>query len=324
MENQQLAIPMNQTWKAPILKLALINRGLVPNEKLALMQEQAESWNNSLLSHKVVKNETSINHEKYLLKNYNVSYDGKTSVHNFIQRVEELLKSRKTPEHILVSCFPDLLKGNASVWFRLANDEFKDWAQLKKALYVQFESVHVISELMNTIQLTKQGSDELVSDYILKIRAMASRLSNRMTIEEALIIIQQGLLPRYQNFVMTSNVQNYSQLIDSCRKVDLIIGPKVTPNTSKNSNEFKSNIAVVNNQEVANGSGRANYIIKCLKCLEEGHHFTSCNKIKYPICFVCRKTHTTSKNCPDCLAKGITKIQTYSKNDQRATGSNHP
>ncbi|KAJ8973783.1 hypothetical protein NQ317_006507 [Molorchus minor] len=156
---------------------------------------------------------------------------GQMSFSTFIERVEEMRKSRGLSRALL---FRDA--GDAYVWYNMVKDWATDWDSLIELMREQFQSEHFDRDLFEEIKRRSQGPNENIGLYIASMKGLFSKLKQPVSDETQLEIILERVDPYYQPFLAFEKIISITQLLSACRKLDLKreIAKSYTPPPAKN------------------------------------------------------------------------------------------
>lgn len=95
---------------------------------------------------------------------WRVQFDGQSSVNNFLERVEELRRSRGVSKTRLLQSASELFTKDALIWYR--TQHFQTWDDLESKLREDFQPYDYSFDLMEEIRRRTQGSKEKVVTYV--------------------------------------------------------------------------------------------------------------------------------------------------------------
>lgn len=183
---------------------------------------------------------------------WNITYDGSSSVRDFIERVEELAQARNVSTALLFSSAVELFAGDALSWFRVNRSSFSSWTELVVALKEEFELLdherRLLAQLRSTLQLQKEN----LSTFITRILVLNNRLSSKLPEGELLEILQCNMLPRYIQKLSLSVIPDIVTLKKLGKMIELADSrseDRNSPGSSqpRNSRDFRHNNVAQNN-----------------------------------------------------------------------------
>lgn len=254
---------------------------------------------------------------------WNLKYNGQSSVNDFLERVEELRRSRGiSKEQLLRSC-PELFAGDALLWYRTCN--FSDWDDLVRQLRESFQPYDYEFALWDEIRRRTQGAQERVLNYVVAMENLFRKLSEVPPELTKLNIIRRNLLPFIQSRLATYEVSNIQHLIRLCRaveetesRVQRFVPPPTNvrqllePELAYKKPSYHAAVLDVNSERMSSGFSddpradllidaiNSNRTLTCWNCEGSGHGFRQCQHSKTVFCYKCGKKEVTTKTCPRC------------------------
>lgn len=263
------------------------------------------------------------NSKKYAyVDRWNVKYDGKCSLSDFLIRIEELRLSRGVTKDQLMQSVPELLKDDALLWYRTRR--FMDWDDFVTQLRHAFEPYDYENSLWDEIRRRTQGSQERVISFIVAMENMFRRLPTLPSESMRLQILRRNLLPYLQSRLSLQSVTTVDELLRMCRSIeetesrlqnfappptnyrsllepDLAYRKPVSrvsavERDEKSLSDLSENIPEVN----AVQSEKSSRDVCCWNCREVGHRFSGCSKPRRKFCFRCGADNVISRDCRKC------------------------
>lgn len=206
------------------------------------------------------------------------------------------------------------LQGKAEVACSIKN--FSSWDQLKEFLKTQFSERKHYSHLLTDLQESKQGLQESVGQFSLRVETYLSQLLTEITLSDtkvkevpgrvaamedlALHHFMMGLLPRISNIVRCRSPKNLNEAINLAVSEERIQQSIYKRNTNENqntrprqqnfnnSNPHRSNQYIPNRapqrqpqQTTNNPSQSQQPALFCRYCKTPGHDISVCRKREY-------------------------------------------
>lgn len=249
---------------------------------------------------------------------WNVTYDGGSSLSNFLERIDELSSARGVNKQQLFSSAVEFFSGNALTWFRANRDSIHSWDDLVAALKNTFLPADYDFSLWNEIRNRTQGSEEKVSIFVANMEGLFKRLSTRPTEAERIVYIRRNLQPYLQQRLGLQTIQTVSELSQICRQLEDIqhrtqqfreppaVSQAIEPDLAYHRPRPATRIAAVDAEsdhiEAVGPSTRTP--IKCWNCGQPGHRSANCPDVRRTHCYRCGKPNVTTRNCPKCAGNG--------------------
>lgn len=228
-------------------------------------------------------------------------YDGsRETLNSFIvncNNVHELATDLQKP--ILFKYILSQLRGKAELACSIK--DFNGWEQLKDFLKNQFCERKHYSHLLTELQESRQGPQETVSQYALKIETCLSQLLTEISLQGgkvkempgrtaamedlALHHFTMGILPRISTIVRSRAPKNLNEAINiaiSEERIQQTMYKRSENRFSKNPNSTNSNMKPKPNREFFNrnqGQNRSDEV--CRYCKHPGHSIENCRKREY-------------------------------------------
>lgn len=259
---------------------------------------------------------------------WNVKFNGRTSVNEFLERVEEFRISRGVSHQQLLRCSPELLTQDALLWYRTR--KFVSWQDLCQQLKEAYLPYDYELGLMDEIRKRTQGANEKILNYITIMENLFRKLKQPPIEKDRVILIRRNLLPSIQSQLILHQVSTIDELIVLGRKVEeaqAVMDKYVPPPTSyrsllepelayrKPGNQQPITVASsrpVQSTPVTNRNTsqppRDNPSIpksdlepSCWNCGGTGHRFKKCDQPRRNrFCFKCGSPDVSINNCPRC------------------------
>ncbi|KAJ8965342.1 hypothetical protein NQ314_004206, partial [Rhamnusium bicolor] len=153
---------------------------------------------------------------------WQVSFDGKSSVTHFLQRVEELRVASGVTKPQLLNCATILFSGATLEWFRANKSSISTWDDLVQQLKILYLSDDYEEWIMETIRNRTQRNGEKSAIFIAVIENYYNQLSHKPPESERLVTIRRRLLPYLQNKLVMheSNIRTIYDLVSAVRHIE--------------------------------------------------------------------------------------------------------
>lgn len=237
------------------------------------------------------------------------------SVHNFLERVDELRRARNVTESELFDSAIDLFTGKALLWYRSNVTRFADWTSLSKLLRQHFEPPDYRPRLFKEILERTQDVSEGIIDYLSCMNALFRRYGGLPETTQ-LDIIVRNLSPFYST--QLSVVNTIEELEQECLKLEVkkYRAETYVPPSRKRQQFVEPDFAYVSLDvaaQTSNVSDLSNDVaelcstpmnIVCWNCRKPGHVNRNCTSPRKTHCFRCGTPDVTIRSCPKCSSSG--------------------
>lgn len=238
---------------------------------------------------------------------WGISFAGskQESVNAFLERVDDLCRSRGASQSDLLQSATELLSDEALIWYRANRCLFTSWNDFSQGLKEQFQSPFYSEELFEEIKRRTQGKDESVGMYLAKMSNLFCRLGTPVSEEAKVRILLRNIHPYYQAQLIQSQVTSVEHLKILCKKLEAakISIDNYAPPPARNQS-LEPDLAYMESRDKATSHAIAGPSSQnaptCHRCHKPGHFARNCNQ-KY--CFKCGKVGYTVKSCPNCSYK---------------------
>lgn len=107
-----------------------------------------------------------------LVRKWGLRFDGSKGPVSFLERLEELIEVYSlTPDDVL-KAMPELLHGNALLWFRNVKDELSSFREFHEHFQRQFLPHGYQQNLDEEIRKQTQGDQESFRDFVTAISTL--------------------------------------------------------------------------------------------------------------------------------------------------------
>lgn len=237
---------------------------------------------------------------------WNFKFSGQSdglSFNAFLERVDELCKSRNLDKTQLLDSSIELFEGDALLWYRMVRREVNDWNSLIARMKQEFLPSYRSSQLWTQILQRTQGPDESIGIYVATMTSLFDRMPETVADSLRMQVLRDNILPFYQEKLALVDIHTPLELIDYCRKLEAAkakIQDYKPPVKGQLSLEPDLDYAHPSVPQVA-ASGSASSSPKlCFRCHKPGHLARNCTVRTALKCFDCGTSNVTRRTCPNC------------------------
>lgn len=237
------------------------------------------------------------------------------SVAAFLQRVEELRRSRGVSTRELFNSAVDLFSGSALVWYRSTLGRIFSWEELCVEMRIVFQSPDHEIRLQQEIFNRVQGDNESIDLFIASMEGLYSRLEEDIPEQTKLKQISHNLHPQLQDRIALFEVHTIEQLRRLGRKAEMGRLRSATTRSSIGSNRHAIEPDLAYNdhpgrrenppRRIASIQHSGKQPMKCWNCKVTGHRFSDCDKKRGKFCFSCGNPGVIKANCSKCHSKNV-------------------
>ncbi|KAL0901154.1 hypothetical protein ABMA27_006466 [Loxostege sticticalis] len=247
---------------------------------------------------------SGLNIDLNILLKFVKPYDGnRETLNSFIINCNNAYNlATEVQKHILFKYILCQLQGKAEVACSIK--EFNSWEQLKDFLKTQFSERKHYSHLLTDLQECKQGQNENVSQYSLRVETCLSQLLTEISLSNtkakelpgrtaamedlALHHYLMGLYPRISNIVRCRSPKTLNEAINlaiSEERIQQTLYRKSPSEQSKSSNNRfnkpRPNNTQSTNSQTQSSSNPSTSGLVCRYCKFPGHSIENCRKREY-------------------------------------------
>lgn len=266
----------------------------------------------------------NVSNKPVAIYKWNLKFSGSSdmSFNSFLQRVEELSRSRQVSKSDLFLSAHDLFEGDALNFYHMVVKYANDWDSLIALMKEQFVPAHVADQLWKQILSRTQGPEESIGLYVAAMSKLFDRMPTVIDDQLRLKVLKSNILPFYQERLTLQSINSPFDLIELCRKleetkinIENYMPPKsgnltLEPDLDYHSSR-KSKPLVVREMCVSPAGSSSNTTNNhkdrtprfCFKCDQPNHLAKHCTS-GIVRCYSCKKIGFTKKSCPDCSKNG--------------------
>ncbi|XP_076386329.1 uncharacterized protein LOC143264201 [Megachile rotundata] len=229
-----------------------------------------------------------------MVRRWNCQFDGRDA-QEFLKRLKELQESHQLTGDQMLRVFPELLRGDAQLWYRNVSRKVTSWDELRNRLRRFFVPAAERTRLDLHIANRRQAPDEPLRAYIIAITALM-RLRGGYTEEEELDVIYSNLTEDLRLYIRRTGVKDVDDLIVQADEVTALLATKNARTTRK-----KGLTARSSSQPETPGAHIASDYHRdthCWRCGQRGHNRLQCRNNPIRFCARCGKEDTLSRDCP--------------------------
>lgn len=252
---------------------------------------------------------------------WSIKFNGKTSVADFLERIEEVRLARGVSHEQLLRAAPEIFTQEALLWYR--TKKFTTWSELTSQLREAFRPYDYENSLWDEIRRRSQGAQEKVLTYVVCMENLFRKLDAPPKEHLKLSMIRRNLLPHFQTQLALHHVQSIDELIHLCKAIEeteLRVQKFIPPPSSSRhllepelaykrpvSHQAAAVSLVNSNNTQRSGvsesqppSSSSSFPTRCWNCGKSTHKFRACTEPRRKFCFKCGLEQVTVESCPHC------------------------
>lgn len=260
---------------------------------------------------------------------WGIQFNGKGDAPAFLERIEEIITAEKIQPERLLPFMPQLLQGEAALWFRNNRAAFITWAAFVKGFRITYFPLRYQEDLEMLISRRRQQPTEPISTYTADLQTLMRRHGG-LTDEQQMTWLYRNLLPEFRQQIRRTDFSDSFSFLRIAREVEelkteiemtrrqqtniearnykaTLVNSRPTTyvaNVPKNPPERrwpeKPNINPVQSR-TSQMSLQTDVI--CWRCGEAGHYRNTCTGTPKLFCSRCGRKDTLSRDCP-CQGNG--------------------
>lgn len=232
-----------------------------------------------------------------------ISFNGTTCVKTFLQRLDELCRSRHISESRLFNSAAELFTDEALCWYRGNHTEVNDWGELRDLLLEEYLPTDYDHRLMQEIRSRTQGSDESIVNYLSIMQNYFIRLSKPLSEEDKLNIVLYNIRPCYTSQLALNPADSWVDLKRKCRLIEM--AKDRTHNFADPPKSSSSSLAPDLCYKYCRPTPKVAAVQAtnegfCVRCRVQGHSLKSCKAPFCVVCYRCGEREVTARTCPKC------------------------
>ena len=254
---------------------------------------------------------------------WNVHFNGRSDPVTFIERLQEICTSQGIAIDRLLPHMPELLEGDASLWYRNNRSHWNTWDDFLQDFRSFYYPVNYAADLEIEISRRLQRQNEPSHRYITDLQTLIRRHGG-INPDQELQWLYRNLLPEYRQYIRKSDAADVISLSRTIRETELLLSELHSkPSTSRSSYQSPAGLSTAhvasrtspptrtrfsnphNQSQRPSGphgpstrnpnNARTNNI--CWRCGETGHVRTECQGPARLFCSRCGRNGIMSRDC---------------------------
>lgn len=217
------------------------------------------------------------------MRKWNCHFEGK-DVYSFLERIAELRQAYDFSEEQTLKGFPELLRGEALLWYRNEARNLTSWALIEKSIKEYFLSPEEKRRLNHQMRERKQKDNESIRTYVTALATLMRRFGE-IDMHEQIDNLYYNMKPELRLYIQRDSITSHVELIQKVERVEETLR---IMNKEKKKPE-KSMVAAIETQYDSK--------ICCWKCKKRGHTREKCKNKQRKFCSYCGKDNIWTREC---------------------------
>jgi len=219
------------------------------------------------------------------IRKWGCHFDGRDPL-SFLERVEELQLQYRYTDELMLAGLPELLRGDATAWYRNNRTDWSTWTDFTTALRRQYLPRRYQAKLTREVQDRRQKTDEPFNKYATDLLTMMRRAGHYTTAEKV-DRIYENMWTEYKFFVRLNDQTDLADLMEQAAEYeDLKKAQGQEARTEKRAVGTAATASVAYDRRTC-----------CWRCKQRGHHRMNCRQPAKKFCSQCGKDGVFSKDC---------------------------
>jgi hypothetical protein len=217
------------------------------------------------------------------MRKWGIHFDGKDPW-GFLERITELKEAYEYTDRQILAGLPELLKGDALLWFRNTRDTWDTWADFLSTFRDTYLPPRYRAHLLDEIHARTQKPGETCLKYATTVLSLMRRAGG-FTREEQVDRLYRNLLPDYQLYIRRSEIRNSASLLNAAAEFEEIQERRRTLAEKTKPREAPITAATYDRAEC------------CWRCKQRGHTRFECRRLPRRFCSQCGKDGVLTREC---------------------------
>lgn len=233
--------------------------------------------------------ETNIGRTLDQMRKWNCHFDGR-GVYEFLERVKELQRAYQLTDQRLLQGLPELLRGDAQLWYRNCADSITTWEDFETNLRNFYLSPGELRHLDQQIHQRHQGSTEGVRAYATSLLTLMRRRGG-FEPERTMETLYYNMRPEFRLLIRRTEVRTPNDLIQRVEELEEV--QKEMLETSRDEARSRPK------QGKAIAAAESTYVREecCWRCRQRGHSRFECRNKGKKFCSWCGKEGVLTSHC---------------------------
>jgi len=220
------------------------------------------------------------------MRKWGLHFDGKDPW-AFLERVDELRCEYEYPDELVLRGLPEVLKGDALLWYRNARDGWRDWSDFIAEFKTVFLPHRYRLQLQDEIRDRKQKAGEAYLRYSTAVLSLMRRAGG-YTEEERVERLYQNMHPDYQWRIRRRDVRTTRDLLLEATEFEDIQKRQKTATAER---------PVARDAPITATAASYNRAECCWRCKQRGHTRFECRRAQKKFCSQCGKDDVWTRDC---------------------------
>jgi len=220
------------------------------------------------------------------MRKWGLHFDGKDPW-AFLERVDELRVEYEYPDELVLRGLPEVLRGDALLWYRNARDGWRDWTDFVAEFKTVFLPHRYRLQLQDEIRERKQKTGEASLRYSTAVLSLMRRAGG-YTEEERVERLYQNMHPDYQWRIRRRDVRTTRDLLLEATEFEDLQRRQKTATAER---------PLARDAPITATTASYNRAEYCWRCKQRGHTRFECRRAQKKFCSQCGKDDVWTRDC---------------------------
>ena len=155
------------------------------------------------------------------ISKWGIHFDGRNDPASFLERLEEICLSQNINMDLILPYLPDILRGDAALWYRNNRHTWQTWTDFRTAFRVFYFPVNYEIDLEVAISRRLQKPGEPTSQYITDLQTLIRRHGHISPAQE-LQWLYRNLLPEFRQQIRRNEFHDVLSFSMAVRDYELL------------------------------------------------------------------------------------------------------
>lgn len=222
------------------------------------------------------------------IRKWGCHFDGRDPL-SFLERIDEYQHQYRFSDEQMRASIPELLRGDALLWYRNTRDEWATWEDFTAAFRTQYLPRRFRARLKREIQERRQLPDETFDKYSTALLTMIRRAGD-FSPDDKIDRLYENLRAEYKLYVRLDEINELSDLTARAREFEEIKKTQIQEQKIEQRTTFPP-------RQTTNAAVTYDRQNTCWRCKQRGHDRFNCRRPAKKFCSQCGKDDVLTRDC---------------------------